>query len=200
MVNQVRGEETRNTILEAALGLFSQHGYDATSVDQICQGAGISKGAFYHHFSSKQDLFLALMETWLVSVEGFFTGSAENIDDVPQVLEGMAAMSDWLFDALEGGFPILLEFWTQASRHPVIWKKAVAPYQRYLDYFTSLMRSGVEQGAFTSAIDPEAAARLLTAVVMGLLLQATFDPDSADWQDMTVLGIKTLMKGMRSEI
>jgi AcrR family transcriptional regulator len=199
LVNQLRGEETRNTILEVALGLFSQHGYDATSVDQICQGAGVSKGAFYHHFSTKQDLFLALMEAWLASVEGSFTGSGEMGEDVPQMLKQMAAMSGSLFNALEGGFPILLEFWTQASRHPVIWKKAVAPYQRYLEYFTGLIQTGVDQGAFASAIDPEAAARLLTAAVMGLLLQATFDPDSADWEDVTLFGITTLVKGLRRE-
>ncbi len=185
--------------MEVALGLFSQHGYDATSVDQICQGAGVSKGAFYHHFPSKQDLFLALMEAWLASVEGFFTGVGETEKDIPQALEDMAAMSGSLFDALEGGFPILLEFWTQASRHPVIWKKAVAPYQRYLEYFTGLIQTGIDQGAFASSINPEAAARLLTAVVMGLLLQATFDPASADWQDVTLSGISILVKGMRGE-
>ena len=52
---QKRGEETRSRILDAAQGCFVQHGYDATGVAEICRSAGLSKGAFYHHFPSKLD-------------------------------------------------------------------------------------------------------------------------------------------------
>lgn len=200
MVNQTRGVDTRKNILSVSLELFSQNGYDATSVAQICQGAQISKGAFYHHFASKQDLFLALMTTWLEAVDGYFQISGETAENVPQALENMAAVSGGLFEALEGGFPILLEFWTQASRHPAVWEKAVAPYQRYLEYFTGMMQSGIDEGAFTPSMDPEQAARVLTSVVMGLLLQATFDPHGSAWQDVTRLGIKILIDGMRSDL
>ncbi len=62
---QQRGEATRARILEAALDQFAAHGYEAASVDEICARAGVSKGAFYHHFESKQALFLALLNDWL---------------------------------------------------------------------------------------------------------------------------------------
>jgi len=195
----IPGAETRETILDVALSLFSQHGYDSTSVAEICQQAQVSKGAFYHHFSSKQELFLALMDTWLASVDDFFQVAGETAPNIPQALENMAAISGEFFEALEGGFPILLEFWTQASRHPPVWEKAVAPYQRYLDYFTGLMQSGLDQGAFTSSTQPEHAARALTAVAMGLLLQATFDPTGADWQAVTLYGVRTILDGLRRE-
>ena len=47
--------------MESAIKLFSSTGYNKASVDDICAQAGISKGAFYHHFKSKQELFLALL-------------------------------------------------------------------------------------------------------------------------------------------
>jgi len=199
MANHQRGIETRNTILETALDLFSQNGYDATSVSQICQGAQISKGAFYHHFSSKQELFLALMETWLANVTGLFEAAGESAQSIPEAIEHMGAISGSLFSALEGGFPILLEFWTQASRQPSVWEKAVAPYRQYLNYFTGLMQRGIDEGSFDLSVDPKAAARTLTAIVMGLLLQATFEPGGAQWQDVTQQGITMLMNGLRSE-
>ncbi len=62
---QARSEETRTHILEAALRRFANHGYSAASVDEICAEAGVSKGAFYHHFPSKQALFLELLNEWL---------------------------------------------------------------------------------------------------------------------------------------
>ena len=62
---QPRSEKTRAAIMIASAALFSQAGYDATSVAQICEQAGVSKGAFYHHFPSKQDLFLSILDEWL---------------------------------------------------------------------------------------------------------------------------------------
>jgi AcrR family transcriptional regulator len=63
---QQRGEETRSHILDVAGELFAERGYDATSVAGICARAGVTKGAFYHHFKSKQAVFLELRDRWLV--------------------------------------------------------------------------------------------------------------------------------------
>jgi AcrR family transcriptional regulator len=200
MANHERGIETRNTLLDTSLALFSQNGYDATSVAQICQDAQVSKGAFYYHFSSKQELFLALMETWLDDVVGLFQSAGDSAETIPEALVQMADLSGGLFDALEGGFPILLEFWTQASRHPAVWERAVAPYQRFLDYFTGMVQAGIDEGSFDPSVDPIRSARTLTSVVMGLLLQAIFEPEGAQWQAMTRSGIQLVINGMRSKI
>ena len=199
MTNLARGADTRQSILDVSLNLFTKNGYDATSEAEICQQAGVSKGAIYHHFASIQALFLALMETWLETVDDFFQLAHQSSETVPQLLENMAALSGGLFDALEGGFPILLEFWTQASRHPAVWEKAVAPYQRYLDMYAGMIQSGSDEGSFNLEINPEHAARILTSMVMGLLLQAAFDPDGTNWQDVTLFGLKTMIDGLENK-
>jgi len=193
-----RGVETQNAILNSALELFSKNGYDATSVAEICSKANVSKGAFYHHFSSKQDLFLALMGTWLNDVEALFQSVSIGTANIPQIFENMAAISGGIFDALESGFPILLEFWTQANRQPAVWQRAVEPYRQFLEYFTELIQTGIYEGAFKKSLDPEVSARVLTSVAMGLLLQATFDPQGANWQEVTRSGIGLVLAGMRS--
>jgi TetR/AcrR family transcriptional regulator, transcriptional repressor for nem operon len=50
-------QQTRTAILESAFNLFTQKGFEATSIDQIMQGADMTRGAFYAHFSSKSDLY-----------------------------------------------------------------------------------------------------------------------------------------------
>ncbi len=52
-------KDARRKLLDAALGLIRGQGYGATSVDELCQAAGVTKGAFFHHFRSKEDLGVA---------------------------------------------------------------------------------------------------------------------------------------------
>jgi AcrR family transcriptional regulator len=198
MAKNARGLESRTTMLNTALRLFSENGYDATSVAEICRHAGVSKGAFYHHFPSKQDLFLALMTTWLDGVDGRLQEAGEAAAGVQGALENMAVMSGGIFDDLEGGFPILLEFWRQASRKPAIWSRAVAPYRRYLEFFAGMIQSGIADGDFKDTLDPEQTARILMAMAMGLLLQASFDPEGVNWQETTRSGITIILRGLRS--
>lgn len=53
---------TKTALIEVAEELFTEHGYSATSLDQIVAGAQVTKGALYHHFSGKQALFEAVFE------------------------------------------------------------------------------------------------------------------------------------------
>lgn len=64
--------QTRDNLMEAAFGLVRQQGLSATSVDEICAAAGVSKGAFFHHFRSKEELAAAAAHHWSDVTEGFF--------------------------------------------------------------------------------------------------------------------------------
>lgn len=57
-----QGEMTRLALLRAARKLFGEQGYSATSLDEIVQAAKVTKGAFYHHYNGKQELFAAVYE------------------------------------------------------------------------------------------------------------------------------------------
>lgn len=62
----------RGRLLEAGVRLVREQGYAATSVDQLCNAAGVTKGAFFHHFTSKEALGVALADYWSSSTGGFF--------------------------------------------------------------------------------------------------------------------------------
>src|SRR5690349_8571624 len=63
------GTATRDRLLQAAMEVFAARGYHGTTVDDIVSASATSKGAFYHYFSSKQDVFLTLMDTLAGLVE-----------------------------------------------------------------------------------------------------------------------------------
>lgn len=57
-----QGEATRQALLDAACTLFGEHGYTATSIDDVAHAANVTKGAFYHHYDGKQELFADVYE------------------------------------------------------------------------------------------------------------------------------------------
>lgn len=67
--------KSRDKLLDAALDTIRTKGYASTTVDDICQHAGVTKGSFFHHFKSKDDLALAAVAHWKAMTEGFFAGA-----------------------------------------------------------------------------------------------------------------------------
>jgi AcrR family transcriptional regulator len=57
-----QSEATRTALVDAARELFGEHGYAVVSTEEIVQQAGVTRGALYHHFRDKQDLFAAVVE------------------------------------------------------------------------------------------------------------------------------------------
>lgn len=177
---QHRSEETRNHILEAATHLFSKTGYDATGVAEICQAAGVSKGAFYHHFPTKQAVFLALLNSYLNGIDAGFKVMRQQTQDVPQAILQMAELVGSLFETADIHLSIFLEFWTQANHDPQVWEAAIAPYRRYQTYFASMIQEGINEGSL-NPIDAQLAARVLVSLAIGMLMQSLFDPQITDW-------------------
>jgi TetR/AcrR family transcriptional regulator, transcriptional repressor for nem operon len=81
--------ESKTKLLTAALNVIRAKGYAATTVDDICHTAGLTKGSFFHHFKSKDDLALAAAAYWGEATEGFFaTAPYHNSADPLQRLLG----------------------------------------------------------------------------------------------------------------
>jgi len=191
---QHRSEETRAHILDAALRQFAIAGYNSASVDEICAVAGVSKGAFYHHFPSKQAVFLALLEGWLTMIDLGLEAARQ--ETVPATLMHMTGLLPAVFATAEDSLPMFLEFWLQASRDETIWQALIAPYQRYQQYFAELVERGKAEGSFRADADAQASAQAFVALAVGLLLQGVLDPKGADWEKTAGQGIKILLKGL----
>ena len=78
----------RDKLLEAGVLLVRSRGFAGTSVDQLCGEAGVTKGAFFHHFASKEALGIALADYWSTSTSAFFAAAPYHhlADPVQRVL------------------------------------------------------------------------------------------------------------------
>ena len=80
--------EARQRLLDAAIGQIRARGYAATSVDELCTAAGVTKGAFFHHFRTKEDLGIAAAARFIEWLDGIFarSGWRDHADPLDRVL------------------------------------------------------------------------------------------------------------------
>jgi AcrR family transcriptional regulator len=192
---QGRSVETRKRILTASLRLFAARGFNATGVAEICSACGVSKGAFYHHFASKQTVFLELMRDWLQGVDVQLEDVMGRARSVPEGLLAMASQMKNVFQAADGRLEIFLEFWQQARRDKAVWKGLMAPYRRYRDLLAQIVSKGMREGSFRR-VDPQVAGQALETLAVGTLLQGVLDPRGEQWERVISRSVRLLMDGL----
>jgi len=95
--------DARSKLLDAALGVIRTKGYSATSVDELCAAAGVTKGAFFHHFKSKDELAVAAAEYWSEMTGALFAGAPYHTHADP--LERVLAYVAFRKQLLQGAVP-----------------------------------------------------------------------------------------------
>jgi AcrR family transcriptional regulator len=95
---RVRGEATRERLLASARELFGRDGYEATSIEAVLEAAGVTRGALYHHFASKAQLFDAVLERVNVELAAEAAAASAGGDPYENLRAGSRA---WLEMALD---------------------------------------------------------------------------------------------------
>jgi TetR/AcrR family transcriptional repressor of nem operon len=93
--------ETRNKLLDAAMGVIRTKGYNATSVDDICQMAGVTKGSFFHHFQSKEALAVAAAAHFSAMADTLFSNAP--FREVEDPLAQLLGYIDFRIAMFQGG-------------------------------------------------------------------------------------------------
>ncbi len=101
MISQAHASKTK--LLDAALKVFRTKGYTATTVDDICVAAAVSKGSFFHHFKGKEELALESTRYWTQVTGGLFAGAP--YQQVADPRERVLAYIDFRAQILQGDLP-----------------------------------------------------------------------------------------------
>jgi len=95
--------ESKRKLLDAALHVIRSKGYTATRVEDVCDEAGLTKGSFFHHFKSKEDLALAAADYWSLNTGHLFRGA--DYHKLADPLDRLLAYVDFRKALLQGELP-----------------------------------------------------------------------------------------------
>ena len=189
-----KGKETKKKLLEAAEDCFTKYGFHASSVDIICKTAGMSKGAFYHHFTSKQELYLEMLNQWLKIIDRYIESARTNSKNMLELF-GNIGEAKPLFQEAAGKLPIFIELWVRASRDEELKKITIGSYYKYLELFKSLIDEGIKNGLIRK-FNPDTVSRMIIAVAVGFIMQGMLDPEGADWDRIARECPEIILKGL----
>ncbi|GAA4458339.1 TetR/AcrR family transcriptional regulator [Phytohabitans houttuyneae] len=162
----------RRQILDAALTCFSRNGFHNTSMQDVIVEAGLSVGAVYRYFKSKNDLITAIAEGALEGAEEIFAGLTTHEPPLP-----LAEAMDRAFDFAEsqtgerGALRIGIQVWAESLRDPVLAAFVEDKYTRFRKLFAALARRAQDAGELPADADPEAIGAALFGMVPGFALQ-----------------------------
>lgn len=172
-----RRAETRARLLEAAAEVFVGRGVGATSVEQVCEAAGFTRGAFYSNFSSLDELLLALVTQRHGAVVAGLTAALADVgpapvEDLTDAVDGLlrAHLADRRWHVLQ------TELALHALRHPAVAEQVATQRSDLRRRVGELIAHTADRAGRTLTVEPEELARAVLALVEGARFQTYLDP------------------------
>lgn len=166
---------SRQKLLNAALHIIRQKGYAATTVDDICAEAGVTKGSFFHHFKSKDALAIAAVEYWEQMTGGLFAAAPYHKPADP--LDRLLGYIDFRLQILGGelaDYTCLLGTLVQETyeTHPEIRTACLRALDSHIGMLTRDAAAAKSLYAPKAQWTPESVATFIQAVLQGSFIFA----------------------------
>ncbi|MFG2111771.1 TetR/AcrR family transcriptional regulator [Streptomyces sp. NPDC048718] len=172
-----RRPRTRAALLRAALETFAEHGFHAVSIEQICERAGFTRGAYYSNFASKEELFLALFDEHGARVVERLAASVDALAPEECTLERLAELVARIEPDERDWYLVSMEFTLHAIRDPVAARVLARHEARLRAEIARGLELVVRRGGRELTVDADRFARLVVALREGALAQSYVEPD-----------------------
>ena len=166
--------------MAAGRQIVAEDGIEALTFSALEKRLAFTRGSITWHFRNKDEIVLAVLHDVISDIDrsalAAIRAQATLADRARAVVREM--VRGYLGDNDAG--LALVGFWSRMRTDPVAAKVNAALHARYRSYSSDLVRIGQERGAFRADADPEAVGAVLVALVLGIALQALFEPGAVD--------------------
>ena len=170
-ISAAHEQQRRDQILQAAMVCFARDGYRATSMDDVVRESGLSVGAIYSYFPSKEDLFLALSDERSDQTLAYMNEVFRRPGPMAEKSrEAVDYFFNFLSDELLTLARVTVEFMSEASKSDRLKERQQQRCERLRQFFRWLLAEGQGRGEVRKDVDVNAAAELIIALNQGLLL------------------------------
>jgi AcrR family transcriptional regulator len=197
-----KNAETQRRLLDAAREVFGRRGYGSASLEEIAEEAGFSRGALYHHFAGKEDLFLALLDervsARVAEIERTFAAGEATKEATIEQARRAAGDAAEVFGQNHEWRALYLEFVAHADRNPEFRRQLAERMRACRDGLTELVRRRAAEIGLELPVPPEQLALTIEALGQGLGMEEMLDPDGVP-EDLfgTMLGY--LLRGIAAD-
>jgi AcrR family transcriptional regulator len=170
-------------ILDAAARLFASRGFGQTSVDAVIAEAGLSKGAFYHHFASKEGLLAALLADRQRRCVERMEEAVTPASSLREAVDRLVRVSFDFNEADRDWVRLYFEFCLQATRDPAAGDVVSRSLAECREMVAAMLKIG-QPGVVRGDLDADAAATLLIALFDGIALHRAIAPGAVNLDDI----------------
>lgn len=173
-----RKAATRTRLLQAAARVYAAHGFAGATLDDVAEEAGLTKGAVYGHFGSKDNLLVALMEEYLAAEIAEQVALFDR--DTTTWKRPLAGSDQWMHELDESpdAFRLLVEFWVAASRDEALRERFAAGLEALRETFAGFAaESAVDAGVPTGPESARHFANVMLGLSIGLGMMRVADRD-----------------------
>jgi AcrR family transcriptional regulator len=174
--------ERRQALVDAAWRCAARKGFQATTVDDVCAEAGVSKGAFYVYFGQKQDLLLALLDDDAHFYDALIDRLSKSESSGVRRLRGYARAVA-VRSADPARFQVTADLWTQMLTQPAVRERFAAAVQRRRERIRAWIEHSVAAGEMRR-VAPNAVASILLALSDGLVIHGGIQPSAFRWENI----------------
>lgn len=190
-------EERRNQILEAAMAVFARQGFDQARMDDIAQEAGLSKGALYLYYKSKDAIISAILQFFFTRVMKKLSSFLES-EERQSVRERLLSLNRYYVNEMKwmtSLVPLSFEFYAVAARQKTVRQFLKQYFKEYRGVLAVLIQRGIERGEFLS-VQPEQVAIAISALYEGLTLLWMVDAEATHWEQTGEAALTMLLDGI----
>jgi AcrR family transcriptional regulator len=191
-------EERKDQIIEAAVNVFAREGFGHARMDDIAEEAGLSKGALYWYFKSKDAIISTIFES--VFRREISRIQKMEASDLParEMLQEYVDLVVKDLEAMEPIMPILYEFMAMAFRRKSIRVTIQKVFGEFLDVTEPLIQRGIDKGDFKN-VDPLEASLTMGAIFEGAILVWSYAPEKINIKDLIESSINLLLEGLENK-